>query len=105
MQLYRSVKTSYYVKYIYFTRYDPSTGVFTVPSGGEGYYYISTHFVVWGFKYAFIDVQVNGVAVCTAYENNQDDYNGNAGCSATVPYLSEGIVVSRKTFVASITIL
>ena len=67
-----------------------------MPPGGEGYYYISTHFVVWGFKYAFIDVQVNGVAVCTAYENNQDDYNGNAGCSAAVPYLSQGMFFLAK---------
>ena len=77
-------------------------GVFTVPPGGDGYYYISTHFVVLGFKYAFIDAQVNGVAVCTAYENNQDDYNGNAGCSAAVPYLNQGIfyeVFSCKTFI------
>ena len=74
-----------------------------MPPDGEGYYYISTHFVVWGFKYAFIDVQVNGVAVCTAYENNQDDYNGNARCSAAVPYLSEGMFFSYKIFVASIT--
>ena len=67
--------------------YDSSTGVFTVPNGGDGLYYFSTYLLVASGHYAHFNMVVNDVIVCTAY----GDENSNSGadlpqatCSAVV---------------------
>ena len=72
-------------------RYDSTTGTFTVPPGGDGFYYFSAYFVVWYFEYAYIDIQINGQTLCTAYADQQEPTDdGQATCSATT-YTTEGL--------------
>ena len=73
-------------------RYDSTTGTFTVPPGGDGYYYFSAHFVVYYFEFAFFDIQINGETICTAYADRNDSNNNDPGptsCGA-VTYAAEG---------------
>ncbi len=75
-----------------FSRYSPSTGIFTVPSGGAGTYYFSTYLLVQEDEYAYFNIVVNGIILCTAWGEN--DYNDNdrpqAACSGLVQ-LNEGM--------------
>lgn len=57
-----------------FPRYDPSTGVLTVPPGGDGLYYFSTYVLVDYGEAAAFNIRVNGANLCTAYGDN--DNNG-----------------------------
>ena len=71
--------------------YNSTNGTFTVPPGGDGYYYFSTYFVVWFYKYAVIDIQRNGKTLCTAFTDQQYRSNyGQSTCSAAV-YATEGL--------------
>ena len=66
-------------------RYDSSTGTFTVPAGGDGFYYFSVYFTVLYFESAWFDIEINGETICTAYADqsasNHPDY-GHTSCSA-----------------------
>ena len=66
-------------------RYDSSTGTFTVPPGGDGFYYFSVYCTVWPFQYAVLSIRINGETICEAYgdasESNFSDFN-DASCSA-----------------------
>ena len=76
-------------KFVY--SYDITTGTFTVPTGGDGYYYFSTFFVVRLYEYARFDIKINGETLCTAYTDQEipsDD--GQAACSAAV-FAMEGV--------------
>ncbi len=73
-------------------RYDPATGIFTVPSGGDGLYYFSTYLSVASGHYAGFNIRVNGEILCTAFGDN--NYNGaddypQATCSV-LTQLAEG---------------
>ena len=71
-------------------RYDSTTGRFTAPLGGDGFYYFSAYFVVRYNEYAVFDIQINGETLCTAYTDQQDPVdNGQAACSAAT-YVTEG---------------
>ena len=62
-------------------RYDNTTGMFTVPPGGEGYYYFSTYlFVVLG-EWGRFGIQINGELLCTAQTSHSTDNYGPAVCS------------------------
>ena len=50
---------------ILFFRYDSSSGLFTVPSGGDGFYYFSVFLNVDGDEYGYFDVEINGQLMCT----------------------------------------
>ena len=50
-------------------RYDNTTGTFTVPPGGDGFYYFSVFLIMVGDEGAGFDVELNGVLVCTAYSD------------------------------------
>ena len=50
-------------------RYDNTTGTFTVPSGGNGYYYFSMFLTVNGGEFGYFDVEINGEVICTVYSN------------------------------------
>ena len=62
-----------------------------MPSGGDGFYYFSTHLVVMEDEYAYLDIQINGERICTAYTDQQDSPgdDGQAACSA-VTYSVQG---------------
>ena len=80
--------TSLFIVY----RYESTTGTFTVPSGGDVYYYFSAYFVVWYYEYATFDIQINGETICTAEaDRNHSDNNdpGPTSCSAAT-YATEG---------------
>ena len=47
-------------------RYDTSTGTFTVPPGGDGFYYFSVYLSTVSIESAYFDVEVNGQLLCSA---------------------------------------
>ena len=73
-------------------RYDSTTGTFTMPPGGDGYYYFSVYLVIRNDEVGFFDIVINGDLLCTAYNDLQDTPGdpGPATCSATT-YATQGI--------------
>ena len=75
--------------------YDSTTGVFTVPSGGDGVYYFSTYVLVDQGEAGRFDMRLNDDVICTT---DPDHNNNGAGdfapgsCSAVVD------VVAGKQF-------
>ena len=81
-------------------RYDSESGTFTVPPGGDGYYYFSTYLVVNHLEYGAFDIVINGERLCTAYTEQQVTYQfdpGQAACSGAV-YVTEGTTVFLRIF-------
>ena len=73
--------TSLFIVY----RYDSTTGTFTVPSGGDGFYYFSVYFCVSAFEFAAFDIQINGEVLCTTYTDQQEvTDDGQAACIGTI---------------------
>ncbi len=73
-------------------RYDPTTGIFTVPPGGDGLYYFSTYLLVYDGELGWFNIRVDGVILCTArgdYSNNGAYVYAQATCSGLIQ-LSEG---------------
>ena len=79
------------MKYAYCFRYDNTTGVFTVPPGGDGTYFFNAYFFVPASEYARLNMVVNDEVVCTADgdHTNLADF-ATASCSAVVDAV-EGI--------------
>ena len=48
-------------------RYDSTTGTFTVPSGGDGFYYFSVYLTTISSEFANFDLEVNTEILCSAY--------------------------------------
>ena len=48
-----------------FFRYDITTGVFTVPPGGDGLYYFSTFLTAESGESATFDMLLNGERICS----------------------------------------
>ena len=72
-------------------RYNSSTGTFTVPPGGDGFYYFSTYFQVAHLEYGVFDIEINGDVLCTAATDQQDVVGpGQAACSGAA-YITEGM--------------
>ena len=79
--------TSLFIVY----RYDNTSGTFTVPPGGDGYYYFSAYFVVYYYEYAYMDIQMNGQRLCTAFTDQQDPFDyGQSACSVATS-VTEGL--------------
>ena len=78
-------------RFLFDFRYDSSTGTFTVPSGGDGYYYFSTYIIVQADKYGLFNTEINGDLLCTAWGEAEDTTldPGPATCSATT-YATQG---------------
>ena len=75
-------------------RYNNATGVFTVPSGGDGLYYFSIYLVVDTYTHARFHIMVNGEVLCTAVGDHSvgDDVSyPQATCSAVI-HVTEGKV-------------
>ena len=74
-------------------RYDSSTGTFTVPPGGDGFYYFSSFLTAHGDESGTFDVELNGELTCTVYndftESPSSDYEITT-CNG-VAYAVEGI--------------
>ena len=71
--------------------YDSTTGTFTVPPGGDGFYYFSIYLFVQDGEYGRFDIQINGETLCSAEGDAQESPtdNGQAACGA-VTYVSIG---------------
>ena len=71
-------------KIIFFCSYDNTTGIFTVPSGGDGVYYFSTFLLVSPGEGGRFEMRLNDNVVCTAF--GDQDYSGvdhaQGGCGA-----------------------
>ena len=66
--------------------------MFTVPSGGDGYYYFSVHFAVWYYELALFDIQINGDTICTAWadRNNFEGTDGAPTSCSAASFAAEG---------------
>ena len=81
--------TSLFIVY----RYDSTTGSFTVPPGGDGFYYFSAYLRADGDKSAVFDIEVNGELVCSPYSDLTESSaldTESTSCSG-VTYAVEGI--------------
>ena len=87
-----TLKSSNLIITIVFDRFDNTTGTFTVPPGGDGYYYFSVYLSISGELYIVFDVKINGQVLCSA-NSFLSETNSNirepASCSA-VTYAMEG---------------
>ena len=70
---------------LFISRYDSTTGVFTVPPGGDGIYYFSVYVLVQNGEAARFDITVNDDEVCTTYpDQNATTDLAPGSCSAVV---------------------
>ena len=71
-------------------RYDSTTGIFTEPSGGEGFYF-SVFFLVADTELGYFDIQINDEMLCTAHTDQQQSSldPGQASCTAAI-HAAEG---------------
>ncbi len=78
--------------YFLLIRYDPTTGIFTVPSGGDGLYYFSTYLLVNFGEFGEFNIRVNGEILCSARgDNNNSGSNDNAVATCSgLAQLTEG---------------
>ena len=53
--------TSLFIVY----RYDSTTGVFTVPPGGNGFYYFTVYVTTYTSEDAILDLEINGQVLCS----------------------------------------
>ncbi len=64
--------------------YDPESGAFTIPPGGDGLYYFSTYLLSDDGEIGYFDLTVNdGGLICTAvgdHSDNPGDFS-QAACS------------------------
>ena len=49
-----------------FYRYDSTTGIFTVPPGGDGLYYFFLYLTTISTEFAYFDITVNSEILCLA---------------------------------------
>ena len=77
-------------------RYNSTTGTFTVPTGGDGYYYFSVYFAIQGGHNGVFQLEINEQNICTAivYTLHTDDF-GQSSCSGII-YVEEGKVQQLK---------
>ena len=74
-------------------RYDSSTGTFTVPSGGDGFYYFSACMRVYGAEMAEFFLEINGELICTVSAELRESSSTDreiTSCSGAT-YATEGI--------------
>ena len=56
-------------------RYDSTTGTFTVPPGGDGFYYFSVFLTADGDEAAYFDIELNGELICSAISDLTESAN------------------------------
>ena len=75
--------------------YDSTNGTFTVPSGGDGFYYFSVYLRVHGDISLIFDVEINGDRICTIYSDLTESPGSDSEitlCSG-VANVVEGIII------------
>ncbi len=78
-------------KYTFFS-YDPSTGAFTVPPGGDGLYYFSIYLSVDDGEHGWFNIRVNGGILWTAEGDLNADgtYDNPQATSSGLAQLTQG---------------
>ena len=71
-------------------RYNRANGNFTVPSGGDGYYYFMTYITIKFDEYGYHDIEINGRRKCTAYHRSDGLARGQGVCSVFA-YVTAGV--------------
>ena len=76
------------------SRYDSTTGTFTVPPGGDGFYYFSMYLLVDEGERADFDIEINGDIFCTTFgdQQNTPGDDGQVSCSAAA-YVVAGLLL------------
>ena len=72
---------------LFISSYDSTTGVFTVPPGGDEVYYFSVYVLVNAGEWGRIDMTLNDDIICTALGDHNDNGavdNAPGSCSAVV---------------------
>ena len=79
------------------SRYDNTSGTFTVPPGADGFYYLSTYLLVEDGEFAEFGIRFNGEILCLAFAQQIGTTTDEitTSCSAII-YGTEG-----KNFVRS----
>ena len=79
-------------------RYDSTSGVFTVPPGGDGIYYFSTYLLGSEGEFGEFDIRLNDDIICTTYldhsHNGDIDY-APGSCSAVID-----VVVGKQCLIS-----
>ena len=70
-------------------RYDNTTGTFTVPPGGAGYYYFHTNLVTDNGEHGIFDIQVNGEQTGTGLGDSDSTVYDTSTCSIAL-HVQEG---------------
>ena len=71
------------VNFIY--RYNRTTGSFTVPPGGDGYYYFSSHLLFTNGEYGRFDIRINGEVLCTVEVDQQETLTDDGQQDVVLP--------------------
>ena len=80
-----------------YNRYSSTTGTFTVPTGGEGYYFFTVYMRVLGDESAIFDIEIEGELICSVSSDLTESPSSDreiTSCSGAT-YASEG---SIKTY-------
>ena len=96
----RKEKKQYFMKFklclfLLLCSYNSTTGIFTVPPGGDGVYYFSTYMLVYPGESARFDMRLNGDVICTIYPDH-DSSGANdfaPGSSSAVVRVVAGIII------------
>ena len=89
-------------------RYDDSTGVFTVPPGGSGWYYFSAFLRGDDNEYGVFDVTLNDNVICTTIEDTDGTTGsdaGQGGCGAVVFAVEGKYRETLKSFASQLSFL
>ena len=90
--------TSLFIVY----RYDSTTGTFTVPPGGNGFYYLSTFLLGQSGELGSFEIEFNGERVCTAYSEQRETSGDDLTTSCTaIAYASEGTSSNVSYFLST----
>ena len=88
------MESTFSLPILFISRYDSTTGVFTVPPGGTGVYYFSTYLFVQAREFGRFDMRLNDDVICNTYPDHNtlsSDYPSGS-CSAVVDVVAGNFV-------------
>ena len=71
-------------------RYYSTSGTFTVPPGGDGFYYFSVYLLVLQGYVTVFDIEINGQTICMAYAEQLSSSDDEKTSCTAVSYAAEG---------------
>ena len=79
-------------KQYFFCSYDSGSGTFTVPPGGDGFYYFSVYVMVNAGEECRFNLEINGEKLCSldGDQNKSTGDESQSACSAAA-YAAEGL--------------